>query len=166
MRIFKVFILIHLPPRENRSNASWSFFVSALSEVGADRFDAPNDESNRAKNKFNTTRLPMTTVAKKNGTQTAPDTRIQSHIDSIHSPHKTRNTIINECIKSLKFHRGISLPPKLKYKIRIKEENKKNKFLMEKQIIQRRVSLNEIEREDWVRNPQPSSPNPLSWTKI
>lgn len=55
-----------------------------------------------------TTKLPMTTVAKKNGMHDTSPTSIQSHIDSIHSPHNTRNTIMNECIKSVKFHRGIS----------------------------------------------------------
>lgn len=55
-----------------------------------------------------TTKFPITTVAKKNGMHDTSPTNIQSHIDSIHSPHSTRNTIINECIKSVKFHRGIS----------------------------------------------------------
>lgn len=55
-----------------------------------------------------TTRFPITTVAKKNGMQEASPTSMQSHIDSIHSPHKTRNTIINECMKSVKFHLGSS----------------------------------------------------------
>lgn len=50
----------------------------------------------------------MTTVARKNGIHDTSPTNIQSHIDSIHSPHSTRNTIMNECIKSVKFHRGIS----------------------------------------------------------
>ena len=53
-----------------------------------------------------TTKLAMTTVARKNGTQVLSLTRRQSHIDSIHSPHSTRNTIIILCIKSVKFHRG------------------------------------------------------------
>ena len=53
-----------------------------------------------------TTRLPMTTVARKNGTHDQDPTHIQSHILSIHSPHNTLNTIINECIKSVKFHLG------------------------------------------------------------
>lgn len=39
--------------------------------------------------------------------ETSP-TSIQSHMDSIHSPHSTRNTIMNECIKSVKFQRGMS----------------------------------------------------------
>ena len=56
-----------------------------------------------------TTKFPITTVARKNGTQTSEATHIQSHIDSIHSPHKTRNTIIKLCMKSTKFHRGKSL---------------------------------------------------------
>jgi len=59
-----------------------------------------------------TTKFPMTTVAKKNGIQDQSPTSIQSHMDSIHSPHKTRNTIINECMKSVKFHLGISLSGK------------------------------------------------------
>ena len=56
-----------------------------------------------------TTKLPITTVARKNGTQTSDATHIQSHIDSIHSPHKTRNTIMKLCMKSTKFQRGKSL---------------------------------------------------------
>jgi len=59
-----------------------------------------------------TTKFPMTTVAKKNGIQDQSPTSIQSHMDSIHSPHNTRNTIINECMKSVKFHLGISLSGK------------------------------------------------------
>lgn len=55
-----------------------------------------------------TTRLPMTTVARKNGMQETSPTSIQSHIDSIHSPQSTRKTIMNECIKSVKFHLGRS----------------------------------------------------------
>lgn len=54
----------------------------------------------------------MTTVAKKKGMQETSPTYIQSHIDSIHSPHKTRNTIIKECMKSVKFHLGNSPPGK------------------------------------------------------
>jgi len=50
----------------------------------------------------------MTTVAKKNGIQETSPTYIQSHMDSIHSPHRTRNTIIKLCMKSVKFHRGRS----------------------------------------------------------
>ncbi len=57
-----------------------------------------------------TTKLPITTVAKKNGIQDTSPTYIQSHMDSIHSPHSTRNTIMNECMKSVKFHLGISPP--------------------------------------------------------
>ena len=34
-------------------------------------------------------------------------TYMQSHIDSIHSPQRTRNTIMKLCMKSVKFHRGI-----------------------------------------------------------
>ena len=41
-----------------------------------------------------TTRLPMTTVARKKGTQTLEETSMQSHMDSIHSPHSTRKTIM------------------------------------------------------------------------
>ena len=59
-----------------------------------------------------TTKLPMTTVAKKKGMQTLEATNIQSHIDSIHSPHKTRKTIMKLCMKSTKFQRGISLDGK------------------------------------------------------
>lgn len=55
-----------------------------------------------------TTRLPITTVAKKNGIQETSPTYIQSHMDSIHSPHSTRNTIMKECMKSVKFQRGNS----------------------------------------------------------
>lgn len=55
-----------------------------------------------------TTKFPMTTVAKKNGIHDTSPTSMQSHIDSIHSPHSTRNTIMNECMKSVKFQRGIS----------------------------------------------------------
>lgn len=55
-----------------------------------------------------TTKLPITTVARKNGMHETSPTSIQSHIDSIHSPHRTRNTIMNECMKSVKFQRGIS----------------------------------------------------------
>lgn len=55
-----------------------------------------------------TTRLPMTTVARKNGMHDTSPTSIQSHIDSIHSPHSTRNTIMKECMKSVKFQRGKS----------------------------------------------------------
>ena len=57
--------------------------------------------------KLLTTRFPMTTVARKKGTQTLEATHIQSHIDSIHSPQRTRNTIMKLCMKSMKFHRGI-----------------------------------------------------------
>lgn len=55
-----------------------------------------------------TTKLPMTTVAKKNGMQETSPTSMQSHMDSIHSPHSTRKTIIKECMKSVKFHLGKS----------------------------------------------------------
>lgn len=54
----------------------------------------------------------MTTVAKKNGMHVESPTSMQSHMDSIHSPHSTRNTIMNECIKSVKFQRGSSLSGK------------------------------------------------------
>ena len=56
-----------------------------------------------------TTKFPITTVVRKNGTQTPDATHIQSHIDSIHSPHNTRNTIMKLCMKSTKFQRGTSL---------------------------------------------------------
>ena len=52
----------------------------------------------------------MTTVARKKGTQTLLATHMQSHMDSIHSPHSTRNTIMKLCMKSMKFHRGIIFP--------------------------------------------------------
>lgn len=52
----------------------------------------------------------MTTVARKNGMHDTSPTNIQSHIDSIHSPHNTRKTIMKLCIKSVKFHRGSSPP--------------------------------------------------------
>lgn len=55
-----------------------------------------------------TTRLPITTVARKKGIQDTSPTYIQSHIDSIHSPQSTRNTIMKECMKSVKFQRGNS----------------------------------------------------------
>ena len=103
----KVLFLIHLLPLINLSKASCSFFVSALSEVGADKFEAPKEDKSKARNRLRTTKLPMTTLAKKKGTQGAPATSMHPHIDSTHSPHKTRKTIIKECIKSLKFHRGI-----------------------------------------------------------
>jgi hypothetical protein len=53
--------------------------------------------------------LPMTTVARKNGMQVESPTSIQSHMDSTHSPQRTRNTIMNECMKSRKCQRGSSL---------------------------------------------------------
>lgn len=75
------------------------------------------------------TRLAMRTVARKYGTHVGPATYIQSHIDSIHSPQSTRNTIMKLkitriflpldnlclwsdiiyylCMKSVKFQRGI-----------------------------------------------------------
>ena len=50
----------------------------------------------------------MIMVSKKNGTHRyCCPIRMQFHIDSIHSPHRTRNTIINACKKFLKFHLGI-----------------------------------------------------------
>lgn len=58
--------------------------------------------------KIRTTKFPMTTVARKNGIHDTSPTSMQSHMDSIHSPHSTRNTIMNECMKSVKFQRGIS----------------------------------------------------------
>lgn len=112
--------------RPIRSNASAILFVS-LSAVGADKFDEPKLLKSKAKKRFRTykqfyvvslrilhiyefglltTRLPITTVARKNGIQDTSPTNMQSHIDSIHSPHNTLNTIINECIKSIKFHLG------------------------------------------------------------
>lgn len=67
-----------------------------------------HNDNSKLKTVILTTKFPMTTVAKKNGMQDQSPTSIQSHMDSIHSPHNTRNTIINECMKSVKFHLGIS----------------------------------------------------------
>ena len=53
------------------------------------------------------TRFPISTVARKYGTHAFPDTHMQSHIDSIHSPQRTRNTIMKLCKKSMKCHLGI-----------------------------------------------------------
>ena len=56
----------------------------------------------------------MIMVVRKNGTQWKPQQNMQSQVDcesqvdSIHSPHSTRNTIMNECRKSIKFQRGTS----------------------------------------------------------
>lgn len=123
--------------REIRLKASVNLLVS-LSTCGADRLEAPKLLSNKAKKRFNTytkinritnenhiiicllrgdvmqskqqtTRLPMTTVARKNGMQVESPTSIQSHMDSTHSPQRTRNTIMNECMKSRKCQRGSSL---------------------------------------------------------
>ena len=56
-----------------------------------------------------TRKFPMTRVvmmmAMQRGT---PFTRIQSNRVSIHSPHRIRNTIMNEWKKSVKFHLGTS----------------------------------------------------------
>ena len=49
----------------------------------------------------------MTTVARKKGTQTLLATSMQSHMDSIHSPHSTRKTIMKLCMKSMKLQRGM-----------------------------------------------------------
>ena len=73
-----------------------------------DRNDLFNSNDMYKKKKL-TTRFPITTVARKKGTQTYDATHMQTHMDSIHSPHKTRNTIMKLCIKSTKFQRGISL---------------------------------------------------------
>ena len=43
-----------------------------------------------------TTKFPMTNVNKKNGMHGHPAHSKQIHIDSIHSPHKTRKTILKE----------------------------------------------------------------------
>ena len=103
-----IFDLIHLMNLPIRSKASASLLVSAS---GAElKFEAPKLLSNKARNKLSTTRLPITTVARKKGTQAPPVTSIQSHMDSIHSPHKTLNIIINEWPKSVKFQRGSSPP--------------------------------------------------------
>ena len=68
-----------------------------------DRNDLFN--SNGRKKKL-TTRFPITTVARKKGTQTYDATHMQTHMDSIHSPHRTRKTIMKLCMKSTKFQRG------------------------------------------------------------
>jgi hypothetical protein len=119
--------LTHFLNRDILLNASAILFVS-LSAVGADKLDEPKLDKSKAKkrlrtcreiskfkrfsifyiNKVRTTKFPITTVARKNGMQDTSPTYMQSHILSIHSPHNTRNTIINECMKSVKFHRGIS----------------------------------------------------------
>lgn len=59
-----------------------------------------------------TTRFPIITVARKKGTHDASPTSMQSHMDSIHSPHSTLKMIMKECQKSVKFHRGSSCPGK------------------------------------------------------
>ena len=51
-------------------------------------------ESNKARKRLRMTRFPTNTVAMKYGIQAFPLTKIQSHIDSIHSPQSTRNTIM------------------------------------------------------------------------
>ena len=55
-----------------------------------------------------TTKFPITNVSRKKGMHILPLHHIQSHIDSIHSPHSTRKTIMNECKKSIKCQRGCS----------------------------------------------------------
>ena len=87
-------------------------------------------ERSRARNRLRMTRFPTRTVAMKYGMQALPLTKMQSHIDSIHSPQRTRNTIIKLtkrifvskmyfwiigmleylCMKSVKFHLGIAQP--------------------------------------------------------
>ena len=57
-----------------------------------------NDASRRAKNKFNITRFPMTNVNRKNGIHGHPEHSRHIHNDSIHSPHKTRKTILEKVI--------------------------------------------------------------------
>lgn len=73
-----------------------------------------NDQLSRKLTKLQThiltTKFPMTTVARKNGIQDTSPTYMQSHMDSIHSPQSTLNTIMKECMKSVKFHRGNSPP--------------------------------------------------------
>ena len=64
--------------------------------------------SNKARKRLRMTRFPTSTVARKYGTHGGPDTKMQSHMDSIHSPHKTLNTIMKLCMKSVKFHLGMS----------------------------------------------------------
>ena len=51
-------------------------------------------ESKRARKRLRMTKFPTRTVAMKYGIQAFPETKIQSHMDSIHSPHRTRKTII------------------------------------------------------------------------
>ena len=119
-------------------NASVSLFVPSSSLVAPDRFEAPKLDKSKAKKRFKTykrdnnskycskcwaiflyhttsltTKFPMTTVARKKGTHTLEATHMQSHIDSIHSPHRTRKTIIKLCMKSVKFHLGIVFPGNL-----------------------------------------------------
>ena len=87
--------------------ASVSLLVPSSSLLAPDRLEAPKLERSRARKRLRTTRLPMTTVARKKGTQTLLATHMQSHMDSIHSPHSTRKTIMKLCMKSMKFHLGI-----------------------------------------------------------
>ena len=87
---------------------SVSLLVPSSSLVAPERLEAPKLDSSRARKRLRTTRFPMTTVARKKGTQTLLATNMQSHMDSIHSPHSTRNTIMKLCMKSMKFQRGIS----------------------------------------------------------
>ena len=68
--------------------------------------------SNKARKRLRMTRFPTSTVARKYGTHGGPDTKMQSHMDSIHSPHNTMKTIMNLCMKSTKFQRGSSLDGK------------------------------------------------------
>lgn len=52
--------------------------------------------------------LPMIWVSRKKGTQIYwLEALIQFHIDSIHSPHSTLNTMRKAWGKSLKFQRGV-----------------------------------------------------------
>lgn len=61
--------------------------------------------STKKKKRFrsHTTRFPTTNVSRKNGIHDQPAHSRQIHINSIHSPHKTRNTILDEKSKSLFF---------------------------------------------------------------
>ena len=84
------------------SNQFTSFFDLSSSELKL--------LSNKAKNKFRTMKLPMTSVGRKMAKHVdaplSPSARMQSQSGSIHSPHRMRKIIMNEWKKSLKFHLG------------------------------------------------------------
>ena len=96
--------LLNLPIR---LKASVSLLVPSSSLLAPERLEAPKLDRRRARKRLRTTKFPITTVARKKGTQTLLATHMQSHMDSIHSPQSTRNTIMKLCMKSIKFHRGI-----------------------------------------------------------